>query len=37
LRVDVYEEAGTYRRGESAVSMILAGFSVTVTAVFDAD
>jgi hypothetical protein len=37
LRADVYEEIGTYRRGESAVSTILAGFSVTVAAVFDAD
>jgi Uma2 family endonuclease len=37
LRANAYEETGTYRRGESAVSTILAGFSVTVAAVFDAD
>jgi hypothetical protein len=34
---DAYEEAGIYRRGESAVSTLLAGFSVAVAAVFDAD
>jgi len=37
LRGDAYEEAGTYRRGESAASALLAGFSVDVAAVFDAD
>ena len=37
LRGDTYEEAGTYRRGESAASVLLAGFSVDVAAVFDAD
>ena len=37
LRGDAYEEAGTYRRGESAPSELLAGFSVAVAAVFDAD
>ncbi len=37
LRGDVYEEAGIYRRGESAASILLAGFSVAVAAVFDAD
>ncbi len=37
LRNDVYEEAGVYRRGESAVSPLLAGFSIDVAAVFDAD
>ena len=37
LRGDVYEEVGNYRRGESAESVILAGFSVPVAAVFDAD
>ena len=37
LHGDVYEEAGTYRRGESAASVFLAGFSVAVAAVFDAD
>ena len=36
LRGDAYEEAGTYRRGESAASTLLAGFSVAVAAVFDA-
>ena len=33
---DAYEEAGIYRRGESAASVLLAGFSVAVAAVFDA-
>jgi Uma2 family endonuclease len=33
---DTYEEAGIYRRGESARSGLLAGFSVDVAAVFDA-
>ena len=37
LRGDAYEEAGIYRRGESAGSTLLAGFSVAVAAVFDAD
>jgi Uma2 family endonuclease len=37
LRGDAYEEAGTYRRGESAASPSLTGFSVAVAAVFDAD
>ena len=37
LRGDVYEEAGVYRRGESAASMLLPDFSVAVAAVFDAD
>jgi Uma2 family endonuclease len=37
LRDDIYEEAGIYRRGESAASTILPGFSVAVAAVFDAD
>ena len=36
LRMDVYEEAGVYRRGESAASTLLPGFSVAVAAVFDA-
>jgi Uma2 family endonuclease len=36
LRGDAYEEAGIYRRGESAESVLLAGFSVAVAAVFDA-
>jgi Uma2 family endonuclease len=37
LRGDAYEEAGIYRRGESAASIVLPGFSVAVAAVFDAD
>jgi Uma2 family endonuclease len=37
LRGDVYEEAGTFRRGESATSILLPDFSVAVAAVFDAD
>jgi Uma2 family endonuclease len=36
LRGDAYEEAGIYRRGDSAESALLAGFSVAVAAVFDA-
>jgi Uma2 family endonuclease len=36
LRGESYEESGTYRRGESAPSVLLEGFSVAVTAVFDA-
>jgi Uma2 family endonuclease len=35
LRGDAYEEAGVYRRGESAASVLLAGFSIAVAAVFD--
>lgn len=37
LRGDAYEEAGIYRRGQSAASTLLPGFSVAVAAVFDAD
>jgi Uma2 family endonuclease len=37
LRADTYEEAGIYRRGDSAASELLAGFSVAVAAAFDAD
>jgi len=39
LRGDRYEEigVGVYRRGESAVSALLPGLSVSVSAVFDAD
>ena len=37
LRGDAYVEAGVYRRGESAASVLLPGFSVAVSAVFDAD
>jgi Uma2 family endonuclease len=36
LSLDSYEEAGTYRRGETAASVLLPGFSVAVAAVFDA-
>ena len=36
LRGDAYEEAGAYRRGESATSVLLPEFSVAVSAVFDA-
>jgi Uma2 family endonuclease len=36
LRGERYEEAGTYRRGESAASVLLDGFSISVAAVFDA-
>jgi Uma2 family endonuclease len=32
-----YEAAGIYRRGESATSVLLAGFSVAVAAVLDVD
>ena len=37
LRGDAYDEAGIYRRGEMASSELLAGFSVAVAAVFDAN
>jgi Uma2 family endonuclease len=37
LGADAYEEAGVYRRGDSATSTLLTGFSVAVNAVFDAD
>ena len=37
LRGDIYEEAGTWRRGETAASVLLAGFSVAVIAIFDAN
>jgi Uma2 family endonuclease len=33
---DAYQESGVYRRGESAASVTLLGFSVGVTAVFEA-
>jgi Uma2 family endonuclease len=36
LNGGVYEEAGVYRRGQSAVSVLLAGFAVGVSQVFDA-
>lgn len=37
LRGEAYEEAGIYRRGESAASVLLPGFTVAVAEVFDAD
>ncbi len=37
LRGDAFEEAGVYRRGEFAGSVLLADFSVAVAAVFDAN
>ena len=36
LNGEVYEEAGSYRRGESAASVLLPGFSVDVAAAFAA-
>jgi Uma2 family endonuclease len=36
LRGDTYEEAGVYRRGETAKSVLQADFSIEVAAVFDA-
>jgi hypothetical protein len=36
-RLVEFTEAGIYRRKESASSVLLAGFSVAVAAVFDAD
>jgi Uma2 family endonuclease len=36
LSGDAYEEAGAYRRGEAALSVLLSGFSVLVSEVFDA-
>ena len=35
LSGDAYEEAGTYRRGQSAASVFLPGFSVAAADVFD--
>lgn len=39
LRLDgaAYLEAGVYRRGQTAVSVLLSGFSIDVNAVFNAD
>ena len=37
LHGDAYQEAGVFKRGESAASTLLEGFSVPVTATFDAD
>ncbi|MGH7194177.1 MAG: Uma2 family endonuclease [Candidatus Saccharimonadales bacterium] len=37
LQDDAYLEAGTFGRGESAMSSLLAGFSIDVSMVFDAD
>jgi Uma2 family endonuclease len=34
---DEYQENGTYRRGESAFSVLLPALSISVSAVFDAD
>jgi Uma2 family endonuclease len=36
LAGDAYREHGTFRRGESADSIVLGGFAVSVDAVFDA-
>ena len=36
LQDDAYVESGVYRRGESAMSVLQAGFSVAVNGVFDA-
>jgi Uma2 family endonuclease len=36
LNGDSYEEAGTYRRGESAASVLLQRFSIAVATIFDA-
>ena len=36
LRGEAYDEAGTYRREEIAVSVLLPDFAVAVSAVFDA-
>jgi Uma2 family endonuclease len=37
LSGDGYEEAGVYRRGQGAASVLLEGFSVDVSSVFDAN
>jgi Uma2 family endonuclease len=37
LQGDAYEEAGIYRRADSAASTLLPGFSLSVAAAFDAD
>ena len=37
LEGDAYEEAGVYRRGQSATSALRPEFSVAVAATFDAD
>jgi len=37
LHGDAYEEAGVFRRGQSAASILLPEFSVAVAEVFDAD
>jgi Uma2 family endonuclease len=37
LRGDAYEEAGRFKRGETALSGLLPDFAVAVDAVFDAD
>ncbi len=37
LEGDAYREAGIYKRGDTAASVLLDGFSVSVAAVFDAN
>lgn len=37
LQGDIYEEAGVYRRGQSAASVLMPEFSVAVNDVFNAD
>jgi Uma2 family endonuclease len=37
LQGDFYEEAGIYRRGQSAASVLMPGFTVVVDDVFNAD
>jgi Uma2 family endonuclease len=37
LRGDAYEEAGVYRRGQSATSVLMPELSISVSAVFDAE
>ena len=37
LKDGAFEEAGVHRRGESAISPLLAGFALAVSQVFDAD
>ena len=37
LRGPAYEEVGTYRRGDTAASVLMPGFAVAVAGLFDAD
>ena len=37
LQGDCYEEAGSYRRGQIAASVLMPGFAVAVDEVFNAD